>query len=420
MMEKDPGYVPEDYDLERMEALSDDDERLRNLLRDFKENGIPVDENDAENIERITMWTQHTVDRETGEPVQMVNRYVRMKPGGADDEDLEPVEIWPQATAAKIRPTRRKSRQEDAQRILVFADPQIGFRRIIDGRTGEESMVPLHDEGAISLMQQIAADMQPDEIWNAGDTIDLAELSRFAPDSDHFFKTLGVSFQAVHDMYAQLRADNPEAIIREVDSNHNDRLKQTVLKYLPQVYDMYRPGEDSEHPMLSYPYMANLEVLEIEFIGGYGAAQHEHGSDYYEEVNGRQYPVPPLQLRHGRETSSNGTTASKIFKNNPDVISVQGHNHNEELFLRNNRLGQLVGAVVVPPLCRTTGEVPGFHSAVDTQNRVVPHQETWNNGILEIVDHGGIYEFNFINFYRGVAYYQGKRYDAQVDGLDQG
>lgn len=411
LMEQDPNYVPEEHDLERMEIVALEDDRLRELLQDFKDAGIPVDEADAGKVERITYWTQHSVDRETGEPVQVVNRYVRMKPERGDDE---PEELWPQATPAIIRPTKRKARKEEAKRILVFSDPQIGFRRIIDGRTGQERMVALHDEHAVDLMLQIAAYMQPDQIWNAGDTIDLPELSRFAPDSDHFFKTMGVSFQAVHEMYAQLRADNPSTPIIEVDSNHNDRFKQAILKNFPQAYDMYRPADDSPYPMLSYPYMANLEALEIEFYGGGQTAQYEYGTDYYEEINGRQYPVPPIQLRHGRETSSNGTTASKVVKNHPDVISVQGHNHNEELYLRANRLGQLVGAIIVPPLCKTTGEVPSYYSDVDQKNEVVPNQHSWTNGVLEIVDHNGHYEFNVINFYRGVAYYQGRRFESRI------
>lgn len=409
-MEKNPNYVPEDYELERMEAVALSDDRLRELLRDFNTAGLPVNEEDAAGVERITMWTQHSVDRETGEPVQVVNRYVRMKPGV--DEDDEPTEVWPQATPAQIRPTRRKARKEEAKRILVFSDPQIGFRRIIDGRTGEETMVPLHDERAIRVMQQIAADMQPDEIWNAGDTIDLPELSRFPADSDHFFKTMGVSFQAVHDMYAQLRADNPNAKIVEVDSNHNDRLKKAVLKFMPQAYDMYRPGDDSIYPMLSYPYMANLEVLEIEFVGGYGAARYEYGEDYYEEIDGRTYPRPPIVMRHGTETSSNGSTAGKIHKNNPDIIAVQGHDHTPQQMWTQNRLGQTVGAVVVPPLCSVSGEVPSYHSAVNERNEVVPVKEPWVNGLYEIIDDNGTYHFNLILIREGVARYRDRIYDG--------
>lgn len=396
-MERDPGYEPTPEQLDEID-------RVRELLQDFQDAGLPVKPEDAEQVQGIRIWTQHSVDRETGEPIQMVNRYVNMKP--------TPDQQWPQATAADIRPTKRKSRKEEGvRRILIFSDPQIGFRRIID-REGNDTLQPIHDPRSIRLMQMIAADMQPDEIWNAGDTIDLPELSRFAPDSDHFFKTMGASFQAVHDMYAQLRADNPDTRIIEVDSNHNDRLKKAVLKFFPQAYDMYRPGEESEYPMLSYPYMANLEAIDIEFVGGYGAAQYEYGKDYYEELDGRMVPKPMVILRHGTETSNNGSTAGKVYKNNPDVISVQGHDHEMHQYFRLNRLGQMVGAIIVPPLCKSTGEVPSYHSAISPQNQVVPTQEAWPNGVVELVDRGGEYEFNVTFFRNGIAHYRNRVYDA--------
>jgi hypothetical protein len=214
-------------------------------------------------------------------------------------------------------------------------------------------------------------------------------------------------------MYAQFRADNPDARIIEVDSNHNMRLRDYLLKNFPQAYDLYRPGDDSEYPVMSYAYLANLQAVGVEYISGYGAAQYTYGEEYYEERGGRTVPVPPIILRHGTESSPNGTTASKVYKNNPDVISVQGHDHDPQSYLRQNRLGQMVGAIIVPPLCKTTGEVASYHSAVNDFNRVVPTQETWTQGAVHIVDYGGQYEFHTITFHNGVAHYRDKEYRTE-------
>jgi len=401
-MEKEPGQLsPEEEGNGLLEQVGE-------LIEKLQEAGIQIK---TEDIPYIKAIKQYQVARGTEEDSWDVKTLYSVEMNPREQNPIK--EVWPQATPAKITPTRRKPRNEDGKRILIFSDPQIGFRRIIDGRSGESEFVALHDESAIRLMQMIAADMQPDEIWNAGDTIDLAELSRFAPDSDHFFKTMGKSVQAVYEMYAQLRADNPNAKIVEVDSNHNDRYKQAVLKNFPQAYDMYRPGETSKYPMLSYPYMTNLEALEIEFVGGYGAAQYEYGLDYYEEIDGRMYPKPPVQLRHGTETSNNGSTAGKVHKNHPDVLSIQGHDHEAHMYMRLNRLGQRVGAVIVPPLCRSTGEVPSYHSAVNPTNEVVKYQEAWPTGVVEMVDHEGEYEINFIFFRNGLARYRKKLYDGR-------
>ncbi len=405
LMEKDPTFTPTEAQLERIEFL----QRTEELLQDFQEAGLPVDPADAPNVKSIRLWTQHSVDRETGEPVQSINRYINYDPSGKNDDD----EYFPPAEPANIRPTRRKKKTDrDEKHIFVFSDAQMDFRRVIDPRTNEMELIPTHDPRAIRLAHLICADLQPDEIWNAGDTMDLAALSRFKPDSDHFHKTIGPTLQAIHNMYAQFRADNPDAKIVEVDSNHNTRLRDFILKYFPQAYDLYRPGEESEFPVMSYPYLANFSALEIEWISGYGAAQYTYGEDYYEEIDGRMHPKPPLVLRHGTETSNNGQTAGKIYRNNPNAIAVQGHDHDPQQYFRTNHIGQRVGAIIVPPLCKTTGEVSSYHSAVDDKNRVVPTQETWTQGAVHIVDHGGEYEFNTIFFRNGIAHYRGKTYDA--------
>src|SRR5690606_18252400 len=100
----------------------------------------------------------------------------------------------------------------------------------------------------------------------------LAELSRFDPDSDSFHRTLGPSFQRVHDFYAQLVADNPDAKFTEVDSNHTARVMKAVMKKMPELYGFTLPGED--YPLMSYYRLANLGRLGINFISGYGAAEY--------------------------------------------------------------------------------------------------------------------------------------------------
>jgi hypothetical protein len=385
-------------------------ERVKELLRDFEEHGFPVNEEDADNVHKIQMHEMGYTDEE-GNPGTQLQRNVelRFKPNETGEEYLPP------AVPADITPSKRKRQETDHKDLFVFSDAQIDFRRIIDHRTNEMELIPVHDPRAIRLAQMICKDLQPDKIINLGDTIDLASLSRFKPDSDHFHKTLGPSFQEVHDMYAQFRADNPDADIIEVDSNHNTRLRDFVLKNFPQIYDMYRPGEEEEYPIMTYPALANLGHLGVQWISGYGAAEYIHGDEYYEEIDGRTVPKPLLTFRHGTETSPNGTTASKIYKNRPETHNVQGHNHNAETYRRANRLGQHIGSIVVPPLCKTTGEVSGFHSAVSDKNRPVHYQENWTQGVLHIIDHDGEYEFNQITFRDGKAYYQGKEYDGNIE-----
>lgn len=316
--------------------------------------------------------------------------------GRANLDDFTP------ASPAKITPTRRKPEERDHRVLYVFSDAQIDYRRMEDG-----SLEPIHDERALSVGRLICKDVMPDEIINLGDTIDLAALSRFKLDSDHFHRTLGPSFQRVHDYYAQLRADSPWAKITEVDSNHNTRLKDFMLKNAPSMYGMKRAGaEEDEYPVLTYPFLANLNKLGVNWVSGYGAAEYVYGAEY---------DKPPIIFKHGNSAVSNGSTAAKESKENPDIHVVRGHSHRAETFYRTTRAGNYLASVVVGVMCKTTGEVPSYHSAVDDRGSVVKYQENWQTGCLVIRDYDGEYEFEHILIKDGRAVYNGKVYEAGDD-----
>jgi len=332
-------------------------------------------------------------------------------PNAKNKPGLDPELLTP-ATPAKITPSRRKAPKRDHNVLFVFSDTQIDFRRIIDGRTSEQELVPTHDVAAIRAAQLVAADLQPNLIINTGDTADYSNLSRWPANSDHFFKTMGLTHQAVHDMYAQFRSDNPRARIIEVDSNHNERFKKFVLKNFPQMYDLYRPGDDSEHPVASYGYLANLELVDVEWYSGGQEAEFLYGEDYTEEINGRTYPKPPLRFAHGTETGQNGLAVQKINKNHPETSNVQGHAHSEQYIARVNRLGQRIINIVIPPLCKTTGELESYHSQINDKNRVNGVQEAWPQGVTIIRDYEGEYVPEFIPIKNGIATSRERTYDG--------
>lgn len=310
-------------------------------------------------------------------------------------EHAEDEELW-QAESARIMPSRRKPAKRDYKSIFVFGDAQMGYRRALDYDTKEDLLIPLHDERAMKVARYICRDLQPDEIVNLGDTYDAGEFSRFSPDSTHFHNTTAPTLQRIHDYYAELRADNPHAKITEVDSNHNIRLDKAVLDKIPQLANFTRPGEN--HPMMTYEYMANLGHVGVDFVSGYGAAEYEYADD--------------LAFIHGTIASTAGT-AVKLSKANPDRNIVQGHAHRVERQYRTDRRGKQMGAFVVGALCRTTGEVPGYHTSVNHKNMPVHYQEDWQQSVLHIMDYGdGHYQFDDILIRDGEAYYGGKHYEA--------
>lgn len=314
------------------------------------------------------------------------------KSGKANLEEFTP------AVPAHITPTKAKPAERDHKVLFVFSDAQIDYRRLPNGE-----LQPIHDERALNVAAMMCKDLKPDEIINLGDTVDLASLSRFSPDSDHFHRTLGPSFQRVHDFYAQLRADSPWAKITEVDSNHNTRIKNFVLKYAPNMYGMQRAGEENEYPVLSYPFLANLDKLAVDWVSGYGAAEY---------VYGLEYDTPPIVFKHGNSAVSNGSTSSKESKENPETNVVRGHTHRQEAHYRTTRSGNYLASIICGVLCRTTGEVPGYHTAVDDRGYPVKYQEDWQTGVVVIIDHEGQYQFHHVPIRDGKAYFMGKEYQS--------
>lgn len=337
-------------------------------------------------------WEVSAFNRETQEWETAVNHAYAF---GEDQlDDFEP------AAPAKITPSRRKAPNREYRTLFVFSDAQIDYRRLDDG-----SLEPLHDERAMRVARLICRDVQPDEIINLGDTVDLAGLSRFKPDSDHFHRTLGPAFQRVHDMYAEYRADNPHAKIVEVDSNHNTRLRDFILKNMPQLYGVRQAGSgEEEYPVMTYPYLANLGHLGVEWISGYGAAEY---------IYGEEYGKPPIVFMHGKTMVSGGSTALKESRDNAENHIVRGHGHRIEQHTRTNRAGQYLSSIMLGALCRIDGVVPGYHSAVNDRNEVVKKVQNWQNSVLVVNDYGGDYEFRTIQIRDGLAYFDGKLYNGE-------
>ena len=328
------------------------------------------------------------------ETIRAYRRSTKTRPDHSDE--YEP------AVPARITPSRRKPVARDHKLLFVISDAQIDYRRLPDGE-----LEPIHDERAIRVSQLLCADLQPDTIINCGDTADLASLSRFKADSNHFQRTLGPSFQRIHDMYAQFRADNPQARIVEVDSNHNTRLKDFMMRQAPDLYGVKQAGaKEDDYPMFTYPFFANLSHLGVEWVSGYGAA---------ELVYGEEYDAPPIIFKHGSMVATGASTAAKESNKNPETHIVRGHGHRAEMHTRTNRAGQYLVSLQLGSLCRTDGAVPSYGSGVDDRGQVVHHQEDWQQSVLVIRDHqDGNYEFQPIFIRDGIALYNGKLYNGEA------
>ena len=301
-----------------------------------------------------------------------------------------------QADPVKINPSRRRPAKRDHKLIVAFSDSQIDYREF-DGE-----LHPIHDERALNVVRMMCHALQPETIVNLGDTVDLSSLSRFDKDSNHFEHGLQPAFNRVHRMYAELRADNPHSRIVEVDSNHNTRLKKFMLKNASALYGLHQAGHEEEYPVMSYPFLANLQAVGVEWVSGYGSAEF---------VYGEEYDAPPIIFKHGSLVGTN--VAGKEARDNPETHIVRGHTHRPEVAHRTMRNGHYLTYMIVGVTCSITGDVPSVHSAVDDRNQVVRNQEQGQQGLAVITDYqDGTYQFDNVLIRNGVAKYNGREYNA--------
>lgn len=361
----------------------------------IKEGVIPMPPKPEQQEGRLyKTWEVSAFNRETGEWETATNH--------GYDYTAPPPEVFEPAKPAKITPTKRKRIERLGRTLLVFGDSQIGYHRVYD-QEGNDELIPTHSEEALSILTQINAYERPDEIINLSDTVDLAELGRFDHTSDSFHRTLSPSFQRAHDLYAQLRADNPDAKITEVDSNHTTRVQKAMMKRYPEWYSFTLPNE--EYPMMSYYRLANLAPLGVDFIAGYGGAEYVYGEDY----------DTPIIFKHGTTTSNApGATVRKEAGQNPTTHVIRGHGHSFEHIANTTRHGDVLHYMQLGTTCATNGTVPSYHSSMDDFGRPVHNQENWQQQILMVHDFDGHYQFNVIDIIAGIARYNGREYRSET------
>lgn len=399
-------------DQERYEILNDTEnfikkhpELSRNqvltLRRYYRKTGLKMEQELGPNQEPTgrlyKTWEVSAFNPKTEEWTTAVNHGYEYSP----DPDVD--NLFPQIEAAKITPTRRKQIQRASRFILGYGDGQVGFRRIINPLTEETEMVPLHNVEMHRVILQVNADLMPETAVNGGDFADFPEISRFPKDSDHFHKTLTPSLRWIHDFYAQMRSDNPQAHLVEVSSNHAERVGKKILKDAPEFYDFYRPGET--YPAWTYYSMANLQPLDIDYISGYPGGEFVYGTEY---------DAPPIVYKHGDLSGKNAI--SQEADRNPTVNIIRWHNHGERSLKRTTREGRQLFYLVLGSSCMNGGPVPGYRSAVNDQNRPVAyHNPDHVNSFIVTEDFkDGTYTNTTVDVVNGVAKFMGKVYDGNV------
>lgn len=284
-------------------------------------------------------------------------------------------------TIREVELDTRKPRRKPYKQLLVFSDAHIGYRNV----NGE--LEPLHDEQAMKRVADLAEDLRPDFLINAGDTLDNASLSKYAPDSTHFQGTMQHSYQRAHDFLADMTERTPGAERHMLEGNHDKRHNDYLLRHA---------GAMAELDAIRLHRILKLGEIGWKYYGGYPANEYEYKDD--------------LAFIHGQIATKTGTS-HKLAQANYDRNVVQGHKHVAESVYHTDRRGKLLGAFVVGMLGRIDGIIPAHNSGVDHDAEPVKRYDGWTQGILIARDYGkGRYEFDQVPIHEDGLYYKGKRY----------
>ena len=182
-----------------------------------------------------------------------------------------PVPIQPVITPVQSGIVYRapvQGRRPGLLREAVFPDPHYGFwKRIRDAH-----LDPMHDRRALDVAHQIAIAAGVDGVTFLGDDLDMAEWTSVFTKRPEFQWATQPALLESHWHKAQLRMVLPEARMRLLGGNHDEkRLSEAMLNHLPAAYGLQGAGEyvmDAPE-LLSLPHLLGLDSLGIEYIGGY-------------------------------------------------------------------------------------------------------------------------------------------------------
>lgn len=354
----------------------------------------------SEHTPRLTGYTEYEMitknsEGEAEKHQLRANRYVI-------DEPESERSFLSTAAPTVIRPARVRPRQAKNRLLMDIPDIQFGYRRLPDG-----SLRPLHDPEALDLVLQISREEQPTDIILGGDELDFPELSRFPADSRHFIDTLQVSIDGLHTFLARLRAENPNARIRSLDSNHIRRLGSTMIKHAMPLFGVRQANLPDAWPVMTYPHLLRLEELGIQFDSGYPAVETV--------INDR------LTAVHGDRSNARGSTASQ-YLNYRERSLLFHHTHRRESLERTTPSGKVISAFSFGHLTDNTGPVPHHGSSVSDKGEVISHTMNWQKGIgfVEYDEGDKPFQTRAVPFHEEasglVAMLNGKEYRPRKEG----
>lgn len=296
--------------------------------------------------------------------------------------------IHPPIEKIEIPKTQSKpSKTKGIKTCVVLPDPQIGYRKFIDGTTD-----PFHDESAISIALQAVIDLKPDKVVLLGDIIDVPAFGRYEQTED-FAHTTQMAIYYTYRMLSLIRSIVPHAEIVVIEGNHDRRIEKSIRVNTMFAYNIHRADDAQKLPVMSVPNLLAFDSLNIKYIEGYPAGK------YWINEN--------LQCIHGHIVRQAGATAPAVVKSET-VSTIFGHIHRiETAYDTQNVYGGARANLAHSPgaLCRIDGGVPSVKGSIGLDGRPIQNYENWQQGfaIVDYEDGNGSFSLHsvYINTHQG-------------------
>lgn len=176
---------------------------------------------------------------------------------------------------------------------------------------------PIHDVKALSAIQDLLEDHQPELIVQLGDLLDLGSLA-------HFIKhpaitgTLQEEFDLGFEFWQEVRERCPESICVQIEGNHEKRLSRELCSH-PQFHSLRS---------LTVPAQLRLDELDVNWV--------PYKKNWFMQKN--------LLITHGTTVRGKSGQSGMTEMENRWVSGISGHVHRLSLVTKTTMQGTSVWA----------------------------------------------------------------------------
>ncbi len=378
----------------------------RSTFRDFLyRNELPTrKERPTKNNEATITVGENTVEvtSDIGSEVSDPEKIVRER--GLDPKDWEfdrmTVNEWDGVNGEKQRQLKVQLKRKIATNLPVVPARTDGpkFKKPKPKKSASGLYVLLGDQQApyqwnplIEKVNLFLEEQKPHTIINIGDTMDLPEISKYKKNPERQAHPQESVDNAYNILKGQREA-SPNSIIKKLVGNHDVRLRDFSLEWVPEIYGLSQALE-SEF-VLGPKHLLRLDELQIELVGDQDA--YEHGQI---EISSN------LAARHGWIARKGSGVSALSTLEHLGYSVVVGHTHRLSLVHKtmhdiNGRGVTVLTAGEAGCLCTVEADGQGFAPAPD-----------WQQGFItaEVYD-DGFFKLDTAIYVNGNLLWRGNRY----------